>query len=181
MMPRQALAVSTVVIWLCVALSAFAIKQNAGPSHVILIPMANMSQPADVDFQGGACDIERTGETMRCAFQQVLLSPAPDDPTTCSITTNRYEQVFQKQDVRRWVSNVGPDGVCGVVVVTTLQQAEGGLPGIWQTSMNNQKIVTNKAASPLCNALTTTPEVLSWNYQRRALPCKFVKGGSLGI
>src|SRR5438270_628208 len=138
-MSKQTLLASTLAAVLCVALSALAVGQNRTSSHIILIPMANMSQPADVDFQGGTCDIDTTGDKMNCAFQQVILSPLQDDPTTCSITTNRYEQLFKKQDVRRWVSNVGPDGVCGVVVVTTLQQNYGGLPSVWQVSMNNQK------------------------------------------
>ena len=117
---------------------------------------------------------------MICAFQQVLIIPDKDDPSTCVITTNRYEQAFKKQDVGRWVSNVGPDGVCGVVAVTTLQEEKGGLTAIWPVTINTRKIVTNKGISPLCNVLDETPEILSSNYQRRVLSCKFIKAGSVG-
>jgi len=161
-------------------LTALAGSQERTARHVILTPMANMSQPADLDFEGGGCDVEASGIKMNCAFQQVLISPPlSGDPETCTITTNRYEQQFQKQDAQQWVSNSGPDGICGVVVVTTIRQ-EQTVGNVWEMTMNTRKIVTNKTASPICTALDEQPESLSWNYNRRALPCKFIKASSIG-
>ena|SRR6266849_45030 len=107
MMTRTSLRVGVLVAFFCVGLSVFAASQARSQGHVIFIPMANMSRPSDVDFEGGACDIDREGETMKCAFQQVLISPVKDDPTACMITMNRYEQS------QSWVSRAVAEGRAG--------------------------------------------------------------------
>ena len=156
--------------------------QARTPTHVTLIPMANMSAPTSIDFEGGGCDLDPTGNTLTCEFQQVLLNPDKTDAAICRIFTNRYSATFKRQDERRWVSTQGPDGVCGVVAVTTLEHTtDSPTTGVWAAKMDTQKIITNKSASPICNAFTTDPEKLDWKYPRRALPCKFVVGGSLGL
>jgi hypothetical protein len=167
----------------CVALSGFAASQARTPSHVIILPMANVSKPSELDFEGGACDVDGPGDTMKCAFQQVFIRPPlQDDPAACVIVTNRYEQTFKKQNARRWVNNDGPAGVCGVVVVTTLEQEEGDLiSSVWRVTLNTRKIVTNKAASPGCSdVLAEMPETLSWNYRHRALSCEYIRAASIG-
>src|SRR5579863_8371670 len=89
------------------------ITQTLAPGRITVMPMANMSRPADLDFQGGSCDITAAGTAMTCAFQQVLITPAPEDPATCRIITNHYTQTFSKQGDRAWVNSEGPDGPCG--------------------------------------------------------------------
>jgi len=144
------------------------------PSHVVIPFLANAAKPADLDFEGGECDVDKTGNTMTCQFQQVLLTTTDLAPHTCFITTNRYERTFQKQAGTRWVSNEGPAGLCGVVDITTLQD-DGGV----RWTLETRKNVTLKDASAECRALDEQPETFNWQNIRRALPCTFVQPGLL--
>jgi hypothetical protein len=162
--------------------SLTAASQTTAPSHVTLVPMANMSKPGDLDFEGGGCDIDASGGTMTCSFQQVLLTPVRDDPTTCLITTNRYEQTFKKQDARRWTSTDDPEGPCGIVATTTLQQEANSLAALWRVTMSMRKIATNKNRDVArCGNVDETLEVLASTDARRPLSCTFVRGSSLGF
>src|SRR5438552_3473780 len=100
--------------------------QGPGASHVTIPFLANATKPADLDFEGGECDVDPTGRTMTCQFQQVILTASPLNADTCLVTTNRYERTFQKESNTRWVSTEGPEGACGVVDVATLQD-DGGV------------------------------------------------------
>ena len=137
--------------------------------------LANATKPADLGFEGGECDVDKTGNTMECQFQQVMLTTSDFAPQTCLITTNRYERVFKRQTSTRWVSREGPAGPCGVVDTFTLQD-DGGVK--WTMAM--QKMVTRKDASPQCLGIDEQPETLSWQNIRRALPCTFIQPGGLG-
>lgn len=161
----------------CLALPA--VVSSQAPGHIVLSPMANMSRPGALDFQGGSCDIDGAGDRMTCAFQQVVLTPAQGDPTTCLIVTNRYSETFKKQDARRWVSNSGPEGICGVVTVTTLEQRDGGSPTYWNVTLNTRKIVTNKNAAPSCAVQDDAPETLASTNARRELSCRSVSGSGI--
>jgi hypothetical protein len=143
-------------------------------SHITIPFLANATRPADLDFEGGECDIDQSGNTMECQFQQVFLTTSDLAPDTCLVTTNRYERTFTKQSSRLWVSNEGPEGACGVVDVATLQD-DGGV----RWTMDTRKIVTKADASLLCRGLDEQPETLSWQNIRRALPCKFVQPGGI--
>jgi hypothetical protein len=143
-------------------------------SHIIIPSLANASKPSDLDYQGGECDIDQSGKTMDCVFQQVFLTVAFFDSQTCLVTTSRYERTFQAQTGARWVSTEGPEGECGVVDVATLEN-EGGT----RWTMDVKKLITRKDASPLCRASGETAESLSWRNVRRTLPCKFVQPGML--
>ena len=143
-------------------------------SHVTIPFLANASKPMDLDFQAGECDIDQAARTMACRFQQVFLTASPLNADTCLVTTNRYEQVFQKESDTRWTSREGPEGVCGVVDVTTLRD-DGGVK--W--TLETRKVVTNKDAAPACRSMEETSETLSWQNLRRPLPCKFVQPGAI--
>jgi hypothetical protein len=148
---------------------------QAPPSHIVIPFLANATRPADLEFEGGECEIDKTGNTMECEFQQIFLTTSAVAPQTCLITTNRYERTFQKQTSTRWVSNEGPAGVCAVVDVATLQD-DGGVK--W--TMETRKVITRRDASPQCQGLDEQRETLSWQNVRRALPCTFVQPGGLG-
>jgi hypothetical protein len=139
-------------------------NQTLRRTSIILAPVALMSRPTELDFMGGGCDLDPSGDSMVCTFQQALLIPEKDDPSVCSIYTNRYEQTFKKQDAATYISNKGPDGECGVVAVTTLKRTDNGLPSIWTVNIDTRKIVTNKDAAPICKNIDERPELLSWNY-----------------
>ena len=155
-----------------------AARQTGGrpqPSHIVIPFLANATRPAALEFEGAECDIDNTGNTMACQFQQVMLTTSDFAPQTCLITTNRYERTFQKQTSTRWVSREGPTGVCGVVDVTTLQD-DGGV----RWTMELRQTVTRKDASPECVSIDERLETMTWQNIRRPLPCTFVQPGGLG-
>lgn len=161
----------------CLALPA--VVSSQAPDHLVLSPMANMSRPGDLDFQGGSCDTDAAGDRMTCVFQQVVLTPAHGDPATCLIVTNRYSETFKKQDARRWVSSSDPEGICGVVTVTTLEQRDGGSPTFWNVTLSTQKVTTKKNAAPACGVEDEPPETLASTNARRELSCRFVSGSGI--
>jgi hypothetical protein len=144
------------------------------PSHVVIPFLANATKPADLDFQGGECERDASGNRMDCVFQQVFLTTSDLAPDTCLITTNRYERTFRRDTATRWVSTEGPEGDCGLLDVATLQ-SDGGVK--W--TMETRKVATKRAASPACRASDAQAETLSWQNIRRPLPCRFVQPGGL--
>jgi len=152
-------------------------------SHVVIPLLANATKPADLDFQGGECELDATRTTMECVFQQAFLTTSSVAPDTCLITTNRYQRTFRRQTTgdgasratstpARWVSTEGPEGDCGMLDVATLQY-DGGIK--W--TMETKSVATKKDAA--CRALEGEPETLSWQNLRRPLPCKYVQPGGL--
>ena len=167
---------------LVVALMAVVVSGGAGaetqPTHIALMPMANMSKPADLDFQGGTCDLKADGSTMTCAFQQVFITPVPEDRTACRIVTNHYVQTFHRQADRQWVSREGPEGPCGVMTVTTLEQDARSLSAYWRVTMTLHRMTTAKDAGTRC-ANSDPDETLASTDARRPLPCVSISAGSL--
>ena len=150
------------------------IATSASPSHVVIPFLANATKSTDLDFEGGECELDASGNVMACTFQQVFLTTSAVAPDTCLITTNRYERAFRRDTASRWVSTEGPEGVCGLLDFVTLQD-DGGV----RWTMETHKVVTKKDASSACQAYDTQPETLSWQNTRRPLPCRFVQPGGL--
>ena len=155
----------------------------ASSSHVVIPILANATKPADLDFQGGECELDASRATMECVFQQAFLTTTAAAPDTCLITTNRYERTFRRDTAAdadrrpattstRWTSTEGPTGACGVLDIATLQY-DGGIK--W--TMETRKVATKKDVS--CRAVAEESETMSWQNVRRALPCKFVQPGGL--
>jgi hypothetical protein len=144
------------------------------PNRVVIASLANASNPSDLDYQGGECEIDAAGTRMECGFQQVFLTISSLDPQTCLVTTNQYARTFQKQGPTRWVSSEGPDGECGLLDVATLED-EGQMIN-WTLEM--KKVVTRKDLAS-CAGSQPPPELLSWRNVRRPLPCRFVQPGAI--
>ena len=157
-----------------VSVLAQAANRSASPTHVVIPFLANATKPIALDFEGGECERDANGNRMVCTFQQVFLTTSDVAPDTCLVTTNRYERAFHRETATRWVSTEGPEGVCGLLDVATLQDG-GGVK--W--TMETYKVVTKKEASSTCQALDPQQEILSWQNIRRPLPCRFVQPGGL--
>jgi hypothetical protein len=175
------LIIATTLVFGCFGLCVARAQQQGDtqapqpPTHIVIPSLANAAQPSALDFEGAECDVNPSGDTMACEFQQVFLTLAPFDPQMCLITTNRYERTFQKQDGVRWVSSEGPTGECGVIDVMTLQQDGSGA----RWTLEASQTVTLKDGPALCRALAPPREVSSWRDVRRPLPCRFVEPGAM--
>ena len=151
--------------------------------HITIPFLANATRPADLSFEGAECDIDQTGNTMACQFQQVFFTTSDFAPQTCLVTTNRYARTFAKQGPldekapggnTRWVSTEAPEGACGVAEITTLLDE-----GTVKWTMETRKLVTRKDAAPSCRDVDEQPETLSWQNLRRPLPCAFIQPGGI--
>lgn len=135
--------------------------------------LANATRPGDLDYQSGECDVNAAGTEMHCRFQQVFLTVSPLTASTCLITTNRYERIFQRGGPMLWTSRGAPQGDCGAVDVATLR-GEGGIR--WTLDFRTE--ITRPAANASCGA-PATAETLSWQQLRRPLPCTLVEPGAI--
>ena len=140
--------------------------------HVTIPVLANTPKPGPIEFEGGDCDLDRGGELLRCKFQQVFFTTEQAPPNTCMVTTNAYDRVFRKETPTRYVSSVGPDGICGLMDVATLEDL-GGVK--WTLTLKTTAL--HKDAAPECRVDET--EILSWEYIRRPLSCLYVQLGEL--
>ena len=96
------------------------------PARDVLIPyLASATAPASLDFSAARCERSASGDAMTCRFRQVFLTPTSIDPQICAITTNGYEQAFRLDSPGVWLSSTAPEGGCGLVETTRLQE-EGG-------------------------------------------------------
>src|SRR5262245_37072 len=143
-------------------------------SHITIPFLASATKPNDLEFEGAECDVDASGTRMTCAFQQLFLTTSSIAPDTCLVTTNRYDRVFRRDGPHHWTSSEGPEGVCGLLDVATLQD-DGGV----RWTMELKKEVTKKEGSVSCLTMKIQPEQFSWQNIRRALPCKNVQPGGL--
>jgi hypothetical protein len=166
--------VGAVAIAVCL-FTAIDFAQSATHSSHLTIPfLANATKPMDLDFEGGECEVASDGAKMTCQFEQVMITTSDVAPQTCFVTTNHYDRIFEKETATRWVNRQAPEGACGIVDTTTLQD-DGGVK--W--TMEMRKIVTAKNAPPACRDADERPEIMSWQNVRRPLPCTFIQPGSL--
>jgi hypothetical protein len=142
----------------------------AQPASVTIPSLANASRPNDLDFTAGECDLDASGKTMDCVFQQVFLTLSPLDKSTCLVTTNRYARTFERESPTRWTSREGPTGPCGVVDIATLD--DGGATR-WTMELR-----TTNAGDARCGA-PEPPVVLSWQNVIRPLPCTRIQPGAM--
>jgi hypothetical protein len=173
---RRVVQVATLAMLTCLAFQRGSFAQSAAiqppPSHIVIPFLANATTPADLDFEGGECEVDAAGSTMDCTFQQVFLTKSGVAPDTCLITTNRYQRTFRRDTSARWVSTEGPEGVCGLLDIITLQDG-GGV----RWTMETRRVVTKTDTSSCpAEAQVTT---FSWQNIRRPLPCRFVQPGGL--
>ena len=144
------------------------------PTHLTIPFLANETRPADLDFEGGECDVDAAGKRMTCQFQQVLITTSDLAPDTCFVTTNHYDRVFERQTPTQWIGRQPAEGPCAIVDETTLRDG-GGVK--W--TMETRKVVGAKAGSSSCRQVDEKPETLSWQNVRRRMPCTFIQPGSL--
>jgi hypothetical protein len=162
------------IVSLCEQSSLAQARPAASPSHVVIPFLANDSKPTDLEFEGAECDLSAVGDQMTCVFQQVFLTTTPIAPDTCLVTTNRYQRTFRRDAPTHWTSREGPDGVCGIVDVATLQD-----DGDVRWTMDLRKEVTNKDAAPSCQTVDPQSITFGWRDLRRPLPCRFLQPGAL--
>ena len=148
-----------------------ALQTRALATHVTIPFLANATKPTDLDFQGGECDLSLGGGTMTCRFQQLFCDDVRRRARYLPGHDESLRSAFSKKEPAGAgnASREGPQGVCGIVDVTTLQD-DGGV----RWTMEGERSVTRKDAAPMCRQIDERPEALSWQNIRRPLPCRLL-------
>lgn len=147
---------------------------QAGVQRLTIPFLANATKPDDLDFEAAACDMAPGGQQMTCRFRQVFVTVASFDPTACVISTSGYERSFRLETPLRWVSIQAPDGDCGRVETTTLEDGGGT-----RWTMTIRQAATRNADRNECRAVAGSEEVFSWRGIKRRLPCATIQPGAI--
>lgn len=102
------------------------------------------------------------------------------DTRTCSLLSNSFEQTFTIQSPNIWVHNGGPDGLCGVVTVTTFERdKDANSKMFW--NYRTRKIVTSKDALDTtllnCRMLDEGEYLYTWRTETYFKGCDYIKYG----
>jgi hypothetical protein len=142
--------------------------------QVLTIPyLGNVTRPDDLDYAAALCDVSGDGEQMHCRIHQVFLTPTTIDPTSCAITTSAYERTFWRQTRERWVSRSAPEGSCGRVETTTLEDGGGTR---WTMTVHTAATL---GQSDECRSAANETEVYDWRRMKRRLPCTSIQPGAI--
>lgn len=172
-----------VVIGIAVAVSGVLLHATAGQAQTrdelrpaerrVTIPYLARAG-TDIEFAAAECDIAADGAQMTCRFRQVFVTVASTDATACVITTNGYDQTFRRASSATWISSEGPDGPCGRLETTTLDDG-----GATQWTMTIESRATNGLERAECRASAPTRDVFSWRDVKRPLPCATIQPGAI--
>lgn len=174
---RQAACVAAVALLAGLQFPVSVSGQPATPAtrNHLTIPYLGNTAPGDIEFAAAECDITPSGSAMRCHFRQVFITRASFDQTACVITSNGYEQQFQRETPTTWVGVTAPEGDCGVVDEARLEDGGGTR---WTMTL------TSKATRALdraeCRSVSTTPRIVySARDIKRPLTCATIQPGSI--
>ena len=102
----------------------------------------------------------------KACIVDAMVQQNADDPTTCTVSASTFTAHFQKVGQRKWISNNGPEGICGVVSVLSLEREEK-----YEAWTYTESTVTGNSDLPACQsfgASAAQPEVFSWKTGRAA-------------
>jgi hypothetical protein len=97
----------------------------------------------------------------RTCITTAMLRQKESEKNECRINALSYTLKFKKVGGRRWVSNNGPEGICGVVSVQTLEHEEK-YENVWTYTESS---VVGNTEPELCKSLASQwqkPEIFSW-------------------
>jgi len=98
------------------------------------------------------------------------------ETVTCRVWTHSFRETFVQQPGGTWLSQSGPSGPFGLVVVSTLapEDREARVPVLW--TYRSQKIVTDRR-TPTGAPADAGPLAFSWKAPAKALACEFIEFG----
>jgi hypothetical protein len=113
------------------------------------------------------------GCTTKQCITSVMLEQQTHDENECTVHSTVFAADFVKVGDRKWVSNNGPEGICGVVSVFTIEH-EAASTVLW--TYTEQYTYTNNSEG-LCKGLPSrTTSTYSWKSGRNVrLKCEELK------
>jgi hypothetical protein len=102
-------------------------------------------------------------QTKECIVS-AMVAESTDNATTCTVSAHTFTAHFKKVSDRKWVSNNGPEGACGVISVLTIEKEDK-----YDVYTYTEKTITGNTDLPACKSFggkTEAPEVFSWRTGR---------------
>ncbi len=104
---------------------------------------------------------------------------------TCRVSVNPYNQSFSKDyNTGLWVSKAGPNGTCGVILISTFELDPDASDGFDFWLYKTRKVITKKSAKLLglasCSKLDEEEYTYSWKASGEIyLGCDYIKFSAL--
>jgi hypothetical protein len=100
------------------------------------------------------------GCTTKQCFASVMLEQQTHEQNECTVHSSVFSADFVKVSDRKWASNDGPEGICGVVSLFTIEH-EARTPNLW--TYTEQYNYTNNSEG-LCKGLPrNSTSTYSWD------------------
>jgi hypothetical protein len=100
--------------------------------------------------------------TKEC-YTSVRLEQQTHEQNECTFSSSVFSADFVRVGDSKWVSNNGPEGICGVVSVLTIEH-EPNYTNLW--TYTEQYIYTNNAADELCKLAHNYTSTYSWKSEK---------------
>ena len=97
--------------------------------------------------------------TTKQCISSVMLEQQTHEQDECTVHSTLFAIDLVKVGDRNWVSNNGPEGICGVVSVFTIEH-EPNYANLW--TYTEQYIYTNNAADAVCKLAHNQTSTYSW-------------------
>ncbi len=105
-------------------------------------------------------------QTKEC-MERWLLATIQDEARACTIATQQFSTTFRRSGKNKWISTHGPEGLCNLVTVQTIEH-EPDTPVLWTFT---QTTPTGDVDGPLCKQfLLNKPERFSWKFPTASRP-----------
>jgi hypothetical protein len=96
--------------------------------------------------------------TTQCSTS-IRLEQQTHEENECTFANSVFSADFVRVGDRKWVSNNGPEGICGVVSVFTIER-EANYDNLW--TYTEQIIYTNNTADDVCKLAHDEASTYSW-------------------
>jgi hypothetical protein len=97
--------------------------------------------------------------TTKQCITSIMLEQQTHEQNECTVSSTVFSADFVKVGERKWVSNNGPEGICGVVSVFTIEH-EPTATDLW--TYTEQYIYTNNTADWICKLAHNETSTYSW-------------------
>lgn len=99
--------------------------------------------------------------TTRACYEEVAIKNAQGDRDKCTVTVQNFAVKFERAGPNKWISTHGPEGLCDIVTVQTLEN-EPKYSVLWTFT---EVTPTADTTGPMCKGLVlNTPDRFSYKF-----------------
>ena len=112
------------------------------------------------------------------SLQEMMMGIKRQKSKTCRLIVTPWKETFVYQELsEKWLSQQGPQGICGTIVLSSLFQSEDQKE-IYEWTYQTRKVITNKEVSEeLCGVWSEDPVTYKYSFDTKYVDCVFVDYG----